>query len=152
MVTVAVKAVFGVRLAAGGVKVAIRPVESRATVPVTFAPPVVKVKVAVLIVAGFIVLVNVALIIATLGHTRVDPFRGVTEVTVGGVRAEPGPPLIASGSLHPEITTASRNAGIKILLIFKLRISFSSSHASKAIHIEPRAEIYGIADSWSVQV
>jgi hypothetical protein len=38
----------------------------------------------VLIVAGFIVWLNVAVITAVLGQTRVEPFGGVTEVTVGG--------------------------------------------------------------------
>jgi hypothetical protein len=37
----------------------------------------------VLIVAGFIALLNVAVITAVLGQTGVGPFGGVTEVTVG---------------------------------------------------------------------
>jgi hypothetical protein len=37
----------------------------------------------VLIVAGFIARLNVAVITAVLGQTRVEPFSGVTEVTVG---------------------------------------------------------------------
>ena len=37
-----------------------------------------------LIVAGFIVWLNVAVITAVLGQTRVEAFGGVTEVTVGG--------------------------------------------------------------------
>jgi hypothetical protein len=40
----------------------------------------------VLIVAGFIALLNVALITAMLGQTRVEPSGGVTEGTVGGIR------------------------------------------------------------------
>jgi hypothetical protein len=42
----------------------------------------------VLIVAGFIAWLNVAVITAVLGQTRVEPFGGVTEVTVGGHVAE----------------------------------------------------------------
>jgi hypothetical protein len=126
VVIVAVKVVFGVRLAAGGVKVATRPAESRETVPVTAPPGPVKVNEEVLIVAGFIALLNVALITAMLGQTRVKPFVGVTETTVGAVRGLPGlPPL--SESPHPAAKTASRNAEIQILLTFNLRISFSSS-------------------------
>ena len=124
----AVKVVFGVRLAAGGVNVATLPVESRATVPVTLPPGPLNVNVVVVIVAGFIALLNVALTIATLGQTSVEPFGGVTEVTVGGVRGEPGPAFIASGSLHPAIPTANRNAVIHTWLIFSMRICFSSSH------------------------
>jgi hypothetical protein len=37
-----------------------------------------------LIVAGFIVWLNVAVITAVLGQTRVEPSGGVTKVTVGG--------------------------------------------------------------------
>jgi hypothetical protein len=37
----------------------------------------------VLIVAGFIGLLNVAVMTAVLGQTRVEPFGGVKEVTVG---------------------------------------------------------------------
>jgi hypothetical protein len=125
--------VLGARLAAGGVKVAIMPVESRATVPVTLAPPgPASLKVVVLIVAGFIGLLNVAVIIATLGQTRVEPFGGVTEVTVGGVKGEVAVPAILSGSLHPVTTKAERNASIQILANFKLRISFSSSPGYEA--------------------
>ena len=133
VVIVAVKVVLGVRLAAGGVKVAIRPVESRETVPVTAPPGPVKVNVAVLIVAGFIALLNVALITAMLGQTRVKPAVGVTEATVGVVRGLPGPPAV-SGSPHPATRAANRNAGIQILLTFSLRISFSSSPSDKAFH------------------
>jgi hypothetical protein len=134
VVTVAVKVVLGVRLAAGGKRVATRPVESRETVPATFAPVgSVKVNVEVLIVAGFIALLNVALITAMLGQRRVKPFVGVTETTVGAVRGLPGPPAL-SGSPHPATRAATRNAEIQILLTFNLRISFSSSPSHKAFH------------------
>ena len=42
----------------------------------------------VLIVAGFIAWLNVAVITAVLEQTEVEPFGGVTEVTVGGHVAE----------------------------------------------------------------
>jgi hypothetical protein len=140
VVTVAVKGVFGVRLAAGGKRVATRPAESRETVvPGTFAPVVllVKVNVEVLIVAGFICLLNVALITAMLGQRRVKPFVGVTETTVGAVKGLPGPPA-TSGSPHPATNAASRNAEIQILLTMNLRISFSSSRSYKAFHASTR--------------
>lgn len=133
VVIVAVKGVLAVRLAAGGVKVATLVDELYATVPDTLVPlAVFKVNVEVLIVAGFIALLNVAVIIATLGQTTVEPFGGVTEVTVGPDVGLPGPPVLESGSLHPAVTTANRNARIQILLIFDLRISFSSSPKYKA--------------------
>jgi hypothetical protein len=114
-------------------------------VPDTLAPPAVKVKVfapaEVLIVAGFIALLNVAVIMgALLGQTRV-PF-GVTESTVGAAVGEVAPPP-TSGSPHPAIATANRNAGIQILLTFNLRISFSSSPCCKAFHTaHTRPDIY----------
>jgi hypothetical protein len=133
VVIVAVKEVLGVRLAAGGVKVAILVVASYATVPVTAPPGPVKVNVEVLIVAGFIALLNIAVIIVTLGQTTVEPAVGVSEVTVGAVRGLPGPPPL-SESPHPAARTANRNAEIQILLTFNLRISFSSSPSDKAFH------------------
>jgi hypothetical protein len=128
VVIVALKRVPGARLPEG-VKVATMVAAMYVTVPDTLAPPAVKVNVfapaEVLIVAGFIALLNVAVIMgALLGQTRV-PF-GVTESTVGAAVGEVGPPP-TSGSPHPAITTANRNAGIQILLTFNLRISFSSS-------------------------
>jgi len=140
VVIVAVKVVLGVRLAAGGVKVAILVDESYATVPVTFPPGPLKVNVEAgeLIVAGFMALLNVAVITARLGQTRVEPFGGVTEVTVGGVRGLPGFPGFLSASLHPATRTASRNAEIQTLLTINLRISFSSSPSYKAFRAYPR--------------
>jgi hypothetical protein len=136
VVIVAVKVVLGVRLAAGGVKVAIMSVGSRETVPVTLPLGPLKVNVVVLIVAGFIALLNVAVTIAMLGQTTELPFAGVTVVTVGGVKGAPGFPVPTSlsGSLHPAITTANRNVGIKTLLTFNLRISFSSSPSYEAFY------------------
>ena len=94
----------------------------------------------VLTVVEFIGLLNVAVIGgALLGQRRV-PF-GVTESTVGVAAGDAGPPP-ASGSPHPLITTTNRSAGMKIFLKFELRISFSSSHTCKAIHVEPRRPEY----------
>ena len=71
-----------------GVKVAMVPVTSRETVPVTGKPAVVTKKVAVLIVEGFIGVLKVALI--PLVHTPMALFTGFVESTVGGVvRAAP---------------------------------------------------------------
>jgi len=106
-----------------GVKVATRPAESRATVPVT---PGANLKVPVLMVAGFMALLNVAETTAPW-QIPVEAPAGITETTVGGVKGEVGPPVLLSGSPHPAITTAKRNAGIQILLTFNLRVSFSSS-------------------------
>jgi hypothetical protein len=85
--------------------------------------------VATLIVAGFIGLLNVAVITAVFGQTRIDPARGVTAVTAGGVSGSPGPPIPAflSGSPQETITTANKNAGNKILNNLKFRISFFPS-------------------------
>ena len=119
---------------------AIRPVaESRETAPDTAPLGPVKVNVEVLIVAGFIALVNVAVINAELLQTRVEPTGGVTEPagTVGGVKGEVALPAL-SGSPHPAIATANRNARNQILLTFNLRISFSSSPNYKAFHASTR--------------
>jgi hypothetical protein len=89
----------------------------------------------VLIVAGFIALLNVAVTTAVLGHSRAEPFGGVTETTVGGLKGEVAPGVPLSASLHPATMAASRNVGIQNILKFELRISFSSSHTCKAIHV-----------------
>jgi hypothetical protein len=102
------------------------------TVPDTLAPPDVKVNVVLLIVAEFIGLLNVAVIGGALFGQRRVPF-GVTVGTVGVAVGEVGPPP-TSESPHPDITTANRNAGIKILPTINLRISFSSSPSYKAFN------------------
>jgi hypothetical protein len=81
----------------------------------------------VVIVAGFIALLNVAVMTAVLGQTRVVPSSGVTEVTVGGVRGAVGfpAPAFLSGSLHPAIAMIDKTAEIQILPAFDARISFS---------------------------
>ena len=64
-------------------------------------------------VAGFIALLNVALIMATLGQTPTSAFAGVTRVTVGGVKFE-FPPFL-SGSLQPVVAINRRNTANKAL-------------------------------------
>jgi hypothetical protein len=125
VVIVAVKGVVGAR-ATVGVKVATFVAATYETVPATLAPFAVKVNVVVLIVAGFIALLNVAVTTAAFGQTSKLPFGGVTAVTVGGTTGLV--PMTASGGQpHPTVrTTASISAVIEILLIFN-RFIFSSS-------------------------
>jgi hypothetical protein len=66
--------------AAVGVKVAILPVPSRVTTPVT---PGDTVKVVVEMVTGFMASLKVA-VTTVLGHTPMAPLGGVTEITAGG--------------------------------------------------------------------
>jgi hypothetical protein len=98
------------------------------TAPATLVEPVVNVKVVVLIVAGFMALVKVALMTTGLPQVKVDPLSGFTDVTAGGVRGLPGFPAFTSESPQPAIRTANRNAGIHILPTFNLRIT-SPLHA-----------------------
>src|SRR5277367_2725011 len=79
VVIVAVYVVPSARLA-DGVNVAILPVPSKVTTPVT---PVATVKVMAFMVAGFIASLNVA-VITVLGHTPGPPLGGATEITAGG--------------------------------------------------------------------
>jgi len=107
------------------------------TAPATLVPPgPLNVKVEALMVAGFMALLNTAVISTglALGQTPTLPSGGVTKITVGGVRGAPGFDALEflSGSPHPAKTTANRNAGIQILLTFNVRISFSSSPSWKA--------------------
>jgi len=71
--------------------------------------PVVKVKVVVLIVAGFIATLKVA-VTTVLGQTPAAPPRGNSEVTVGGIKPE-----LAPGLQHPGLKMSSRNAMNQIL-------------------------------------
>jgi hypothetical protein len=98
------------------------------TTPATLVAPVVKVNVVVLIVAGFMALLKDALITTGVPQVRIEPARGFTDDTWGGVRGLPGFPApgFASESPQPAIAMASRKTGIQILLTFNLRISFSS--------------------------
>lgn len=151
VVIVAVKVVLAER-AAEGVKVAVLVDSTYVTAPATLAapgPP--NVKVEVLIVAGFIALLNTAVITTglALGQTPTLPSGGVTKVTVGGVRGSPGFPVpgLLLVPQHPANTMASRNAGFEILLI-KLRISFSSSPSCKAFS----TAIFGPGDTGNFRV
>src|SRR3984893_679633 len=92
-----------------------------------------KVNVVVLSVAGFIALLNVAVMTAVVGQMRVEAFGGVSLVTVGGVVGAPAfaAPEFLSMSPHPATRTASSNAKIQILPIIKLRISCSSLPATR---------------------
>ena len=102
------------------------------TTPATLVAPVAKVKVVVLIVAGFMALVKVALMTRGLPQVKVEPLRGFTEVTAGGVRGLPGFPTFGSESPQPASRPANRNAGIQTLVNLNLRISFSPSFRDKS--------------------
>ena len=106
-------------------------------------PGPVNVKVALVIVAGFMALLNVAVIRIVLGQTRVDVSSGVTEVTVGGVKGSVGFPVPAFLSESPQlaINIINRNSGIQILQTFNVDISFSPSEstcANSAISLRTR--------------
>jgi hypothetical protein len=85
-VIVAVKVVLGARLTVG-VKVAISVAAAYVTVPATLVAPAFNANVEPVMVAGFIALLNAAVIIAELGQIGVALFGGVTSVTVGRVVA-----------------------------------------------------------------
>ena len=84
--------------------------------------------------AGFIALLNVAVITVELGEARVKPSGGVTEVTVGGVSGSPGFPAFAflSKSAHPATKVTNMNAANDIFPVLNLHISFSCSAGDKA--------------------
>jgi len=89
----------------------------------------------VVMVAGFIALLNVAVMTAVLGQTRVEASGGVTDVTAGGVKGVLGfvdVPAFLSLSLQLTSTTAERNAAIQRFLTFHVRISSSSFPSYKA--------------------
>jgi hypothetical protein len=56
-------------------------------VPATLVTPAFTVNVELVTVAGFIALLKAAVMTAVLGQIGVEPFGGVTSVTVGGVIA-----------------------------------------------------------------
>jgi hypothetical protein len=105
------------------VKVKVVLVASPAIEPETLG---VTMKLPVLIVAGFIGLLNVALI-RVVGQAVWDAIAGSTDTTAGGLSGEAGPPAFLSASLHPAITTPNIKAGIQALQTFNLYISFLSS-------------------------
>ena len=81
------------------------------TAPATLvAPGPVSLNVEVLMVAGFIGLLKVALTTAVFGQTPTLPLGGVTTVTVGALVGEEGPTAALSGSLHPASEPSSRSA------------------------------------------
>jgi hypothetical protein len=135
VVTVTVRVVLAGSLAAG-VKVATSVADTYVTCPATLAPALVTVNVEALIVAGFITLLNVAVITAVLGQTRVEASGGVTDVTAGGVKGLTGfdgdVPAFLSLSLQPAIKLDKRNAAIHHLPSVNLYISFSCSTGDKA--------------------
>jgi hypothetical protein len=63
-------------------------------------------------VEGFIALLKVAVTVA-VGHAPLEPLKGATETTVGGVRVALVPAL--SGSLHPAAIMSSRNTAKQTL-------------------------------------
>jgi hypothetical protein len=106
---------------------------------VTFAALApVNVNVELVIVAGFIALLNVAVMSTVLGHTKSEASGGVTEVTAGGVRGSVGlpAPTFLSASPHPAIARIDKIAEIQILLAFDVCIRFSpfgSKYPSRAM-------------------
>jgi hypothetical protein len=90
------------------------------------------VKVAVLIVDGFIALLNVAVTTAVLGHTSVEPAGGVTDVTVGGATGLVGgsEATFLSGSPHPAAKMSNKSAAKQMLWILCVRMQTSSSRLS----------------------
>jgi hypothetical protein len=72
--------------------------------------------------AGFIALLNVAVTIVLI-QAPLDPLKGATDVTVGAVRV--GLPPVLSGSLHPIVTTRSRNAVKLIVSVRYLRMAIT---------------------------
>jgi hypothetical protein len=81
--------------------------------------PVVKVKVVVLMVAGFMATLKLA-VTTVFGHAPAAPLGGATAVTVGGIK----PRLVAlSASLHPVATISNRNTGNQILGLLYLRMT-----------------------------
>jgi len=123
VVIVALNTVFSAR-GLVGLKVATLVLATYVTAPATPAPPgAVTVNEELVMVAGFIALLNVALIMAVLGQTPTLPFTGVTDVTVGGVPGEPAADAFClSGSPHPIVKIRSRNAVNKILFLLCLYI------------------------------
>src|SRR5436309_5644263 len=97
------------------------------SVPSTLPPGPAKVKVGLLMVAGFMSLLKVALIMAVLGQTPTLPLSGVTRTTVGGVAGDEAATPFLSGSPHPAVKMSNRSAANQILWILYIRIHTSSS-------------------------
>jgi hypothetical protein len=96
---------------------------------------VVKVNVEVLMVAGFIALLNTAVIMVALGHTPTLPLTGVTRITVGGVWGAVGIPafLLLFGLQHPAAKPSVSSARNKSLWFgcSRIHILFFSLRGSK---------------------
>jgi hypothetical protein len=78
-----------------------------------------KVNVEVVMVAGFIALLNVALMMAVVEQRPVLPFAGVTRITVGGVVGGVASAFL-SGSPHPARKLRKRSTMIQIILLLLL--------------------------------
>src|SRR5258708_30417970 len=104
-------------------------------------------------VARFIALLNVAVITAVLGQTRVEASGGVTDVTVGGVDGSPGfvgvPPVFVL-ALHPARTAAERNASIQRFRTINVSNSFSSSPSHGLLPLYTRSRNY--PSRWSLSI
>lgn len=130
VVIVAVMVALGARLAVG-LNVAMLVVATYVTDPETFAPPALTVKVDTLIVAGFMVLLKVAVITAVLGQMSVAPVVGVTEITVGAATGSLGATAFLSGSPHPERLSDNASAINQIFKELRIRINtFLLGHGS----------------------
>ena len=96
-------------------------------------------KVPLLIDAGFIALLKVAVTIV-LGQTPTAPLGGATDVTVGGRRLGLVPVL--SGSPHPAQKVSSKNAMNHVVALLYLRMTVillplgSTSPHSRILHFE----------------
>jgi hypothetical protein len=109
---------------AAGVNVAVVP--AYATAPDTGAAPgPVNVNVVVLIVAGAITVLNVAVTVV-FSSTPVAPFAGDVATTTGDTG------LKACSRPHPAAKATNTNASNTIFPILNLRISFSCSTGDKA--------------------
>jgi hypothetical protein len=77
-----------------------------------------------LIVAGFIALLNVAVTSAVFGQKRVEPAGGVTAVTVGAVWGAAGSAAFGFrlGLQHPVAKPTNRSARNKILWLLCIRM------------------------------
>lgn len=73
-------------------------------------------------VAGFMLLLKIAVITGALGQASVVPFDGVTEVTVGAASGVPAATAFPSGSPHPAVKLSSRSAINQIPCLRSIRI------------------------------
>jgi hypothetical protein len=92
-----------------------------------------------LIVTGFIGLLNVAAMMTLFGQTGVAGSGGVNDTTVGGVSGATGfpAPEFLPSSPHPATNPIIRNAMTHIIRTVNLRISFSYSIGGTALPAAP---------------